>query len=64
MKSLKNNQKDLENKILILGSKLGETREEFNNIVKQSLIDRKKLDEESKKQRERINILLKELKGS
>ncbi len=64
VRSLENNQKDLENKILILGSKLGETREEFNNIVKQSLIDRKKLDEESKKQRERINILLKELKGS
>jgi chromosome segregation ATPase len=64
MKSFESKQKGLENKILVLGSKLGETTDEFNNVVKQSLIDKKKLDEESKKQKERINILLKELKGS
>lgn len=61
---LRNRQKDFEKSILILGNKLGEIREEFNNVVKQSLIDRKKLEEDSKKQRERINILLKELKGA
>jgi len=64
MSSLAGRQGDFEKRILILGNKLGEIREEFNNIVKQSLIDRKKLGEESKKQRERINILLKELKSA
>ena len=64
MTSLGNKQNDSEKNILILGNKLGEIREEFKNVVKQSLIDKKKLDEESKKEKERINILLKELKGS
>ncbi|UCC91415.1 MAG: hypothetical protein JSV39_03835, partial [Candidatus Aenigmatarchaeota archaeon] len=64
MNSLAGKQEDFEKRILILGNKLGEVREEFNNIVKQSLIDRKKVEGESKKQRERINILLKELKSA
>jgi chromosome segregation ATPase len=64
MTSLGNKQNDLDKSILILGNKLGEIKEEFKNVVKQSLIDKKKLDEESKKEKERINILLKELKGS
>ena len=62
--SFESAQKDMDRRILILGSKLGEIGEEFNNVVKQSLIDKKKLEKESKKQKERINILLKELKGS
>lgn len=62
--SLGSKQKDMDRRILILGSKLGEIGEEFNNVVKQSLIDREKLGKESKRQKERINILLKELKGS
>lgn len=64
MASLGNKQSDLDKSVLIMGNKLGEIKEEFKNVVKQSLIDKKKLDEESKKEKERINILLKELKGS
>ncbi|MEE9323793.1 MAG: hypothetical protein V3U72_04575 [Candidatus Aenigmarchaeota archaeon] len=63
MNAFESKQEDLDKSVLILGNKLGETREEFSNVVKQTLVDRNKLKEESKKQRERINILLKELKG-
>ena len=49
--------------MMLLGNKLGEMREEFNGVVKQSMIDKKKLDDDAKKQKDRLNILLKELKG-
>jgi DNA repair exonuclease SbcCD ATPase subunit len=64
MKAMETRQKEADKRMLIVGSKLDETMAEFNTIVKQTFADRKKFEEENKRQREKINILLKELKSS
>lgn len=63
-KAMETRQKENEKRMLVLGSRLDETMAEFNTIVKQTFADRKKFEEEAKKQKEKINILLKELKSS
>ena len=64
VKSLETGKKELEKKISLLNDGLRQINGEFKDVVKQTLAERKKLEGESKKQKERINILLKELKGS
>ncbi len=56
-------QKENEKHMLVLGSKLDETVAEFNAIVKETIAEKKKFEDENRKQREKINILLKELKS-
>jgi hypothetical protein len=62
-KTIESRQKEGDKRMLVLGSKLEETVAEFNTIVKQTFADRKKIEDENRKQREKINILLKELKS-
>ena len=63
MKSTDARQKEAERRMLVLESRLNEVAKEFDTIVKQTLSDRKRFEDEAKKQREKINILLKELKS-
>lgn len=56
-------QKDFEKRFLSLESRLNEAMKEFDTIVKQSITEKKKVDEEVRKQKDKINILLKELKS-
>ncbi|MCK5022907.1 MAG: hypothetical protein KAS04_01905, partial [Candidatus Aenigmarchaeota archaeon] len=63
MKSFELKQGEIEKNIMLIGTKMGELQEEFDNTLKQSMIDKKKLDDQSKKQKDRVNILLKELKS-
>ena len=56
-------EKENEKQMLVLGSKLDETVAEFNAIVKETIAEKKKFEEENRKQRDKINILLKELKS-
>jgi len=62
-KAIELRQKDMDKRLLAAGSKLDETLNEFNTIVKQTFADRKKFEEENRHQRDKINILLKELKS-
>jgi DNA repair exonuclease SbcCD ATPase subunit len=62
-KAMEVRQREFDKRMLVLGSKMDETMTEFNTIVKQTFAERKKFEEEAKKQREKINILLKELKS-
>jgi hypothetical protein len=56
-------QKETEKRFLILESNLNEMMKEFDTIVKQTLADKKKFEAESRNQKDKINILLKELKS-
>ncbi len=55
--------KESEKRFLVLESRLNEVSKEFDTIVKQTLADKRKFEEESHRQRDKINILLKELKS-
>jgi chromosome segregation ATPase len=56
-------QKDFEKRFLVLESRLNGALKEFDTIVKQTITDKRKFEEEAHKQRDKINILLKELKS-
>ncbi|NIO22571.1 MAG: hypothetical protein GTN38_00905 [Candidatus Aenigmarchaeota archaeon] len=63
MKEIGGFQERMEKRISKLEKELVNIRAQFENVVEQSLMDRKKLEEMSKKQKERINSLLGELRG-
>jgi DNA repair exonuclease SbcCD ATPase subunit len=63
LKAVVSFQEKMEKRISRLEKELANTRAQFENVVEQSLMDRKKLEEMSKKQKERINSLLGELRG-
>lgn len=63
LKAVEGFQEKMEKRISKLESEMANTRAQFDNVVEQSLMDRKKLEETSKKQKERINSLLSELRG-
>jgi len=55
--------KESEKRFLMMESRLNGVSNEFSSIVKQTLADKKKFEEESHRQKDKINILLKELKS-
>ncbi|NIO19973.1 MAG: hypothetical protein GTN76_04335 [Candidatus Aenigmarchaeota archaeon] len=63
LKTIGSFQEKMEKRISRLEKELVNTRAQFENVVEQSLMDRKKLEETSRKQKERINSLLAELRG-
>jgi len=63
LKMMGNFQEKMGKRIERLERELATVRAQFENVVEQSLMDRKKLEEMSKKQKERINSLLSELRG-
>ena len=63
LKTIGSFQEKMEKRISRLEKELANTRAQFENVVEQSLMDRKKLEETSRKQKERINSLLGELRG-
>jgi|GEM_PF-1833506 len=63
LKAIGSSQDKMGSRMGRLEKELATMRAQFDNVVEQSLMDRKKLEEMSKKQKERINSLLSELRG-
>jgi len=63
LKEVRTSQEKVGKKVGKLEKELANMRAQFDNVVEQSLLDRKKLEETVRKQKERVNSLLRELRG-
>lgn len=63
VKTVENLLEKMDKRVSKLEKEIATTRAQFDNVVEQSLMDRKKLEEMTRKQKERIKSLLSELRG-